>query len=72
MKYEAEINNIISEVFPKEDWMTEDEHKEISGKTFEVMGISKQELSNQIEIGVKNGYSVSEQMNIIKMAFNKK
>ncbi len=66
MKYETEINEILNTVLPKESWMTDDEHKEIIEETFKQMGINKQELSEEIEEGVKNGYSVEKQMELIK------
>ena len=68
MKYENEINEIINNVIPKEGLMTDEEHQEIIEETFKQMGITKQKLSDDIETGVKNGYSVINEINqIIKV-----
>ena len=70
MKYEAEINEILNTVLPKESWMTEEEHQEIIEETFKKMGIDKQKLSDDIEIGVKNGYTVKQQIDLLKRVLN--
>ena len=66
MKYETEINEILNITFPKESWMTYEEHKEIIEKAFNQIGINKQKLSDSLEVGVKNGYSVEQQIEMIK------
>ena len=70
MKYETEINEFIDIAFPKESWMDEEEHHEVISETFKVMGLTKEKLSEQIDIGVKNGYSVQQQIEIIKKVLN--
>ena len=70
MKYETEINEMLSIAIPKESWMTEDEHGEIINETFNQMGITKQQLSDDIEKGVKNGYTVEKQIAVLKLALN--
>ena len=66
MKYENEINEVINIVCPKESWMADEEHQEIIEETFKQMGITKQKLSDDIETGVKNGYSVKLQIELLK------
>jgi len=70
MKYENEINEIINTVLPKEGWMTDEEHQEIIEETFKQMGINKQKLSDDIETGVKNGYTVKQQIELLKQVLN--
>ncbi len=66
MKHETEINEMINTAFPKQCWMTDEEHQEIIEETFKQMGINKEKLSNDIEIGVKNGHTVKQQINLLK------
>lgn len=68
MKHEAEINEMLNIVFQKESWMADEEHKEIIEETFKKIGINKQSLSNDIETGVKNGYTVKQQLYLVKQA----
>lgn len=70
MKYENEINEIINTVFSKESWMTDKEHQEIIEETFKQMGINKQKLSDDIEIGIKNGYTIEQQIDLLKRVLN--
>jgi len=70
MKYETEINEILNTVLPKESWMTDDEHKEIIEETFMQMGVNKQKLSDDIEVGIKNGYTVKQQIELLKRVLN--
>jgi hypothetical protein len=34
------------------------------------MGITKQKLSDDIEIGIKNGYTVKQQIDLLKRVLN--
>ena len=70
MKYETEINEILNTALPKESWMTDEEHKEIIEETFKQMDINKQKLSDDIEVGVKNGYTVKQQIDLVKRVLN--
>ena len=69
MKYETEINEILNTAFPKESWMTDEDYQEIIEETFKQMGINKQKLSDDIEVGVKNGYTVEQQIDLLKRVF---
>lgn len=70
MKYETEINEMLKIAIPKESWMSDDEYKEIIDNTFKKAGITKQRLSEVIQTGVKNGYTVDQQINILKLTLN--
>jgi hypothetical protein len=70
MKYETEINEILDTVLTKESWMTDEEHQEIIEETLKQMDINKQKLSDDIEIGVKNGYTVKQQIDLLKRFIN--
>ena len=70
MKYETEINEILDTVLPKEIWMTDEEHNEVIEETFKHMGINKQKLSDDIEVGVKNGHTVKQQIDLLKRVLN--
>lgn len=68
MKYEEELKQMFIEHFNTEiededDWEDFKEHlKEITGVTVE-------ELSEKVEIGIQNGASVENQMKFIKTIF---
>lgn len=70
MKYENEINAIINTVLPKESWMTDEEYQEIIEETFKQMKINKHKLSDDIVTGVKNGYTVKQQIDLLKRLLN--
>lgn len=70
MKYENEINEMLNTAISKERWMTDAEYKELIDEVFKRMGITKQKLSDDIEIGVKNGYTVEQQISVMKLILN--
>lgn len=64
MKHEAEIDKLLQElVYDKNSEM---EYEEFIDIVFKSTGITKQKLSDNIEEGIKNGYSVEEQIKVIK------
>jgi len=65
MKYEKEIDELLIELF-REDWMDDDEHEEVLKLSFERLGITKQKLSESIQVGVDNGHSVEDQFDLIR------
>lgn len=65
MKYKTEIDKLLKDLL-YEDWMSEDTYQDMIKLTFEKMDITKQKLSDDIEIGVKNGYTVNQQIKLIK------
>lgn len=70
MKHETEIDNLLKELFYYESWMDDNDYKELIDLTFKTMGITKQKLSDDIEIGVKNGYTVEQQIDLLKRVLN--
>ena len=65
MKHEKEIDQILKDILFK-DWMDDEDYKEVIDITFKAMGITKQKLCDDLEIGIKNGYSLEQQLNILK------
>ena len=65
IKYENEINDFIRSIYEQDELtsseMTFDEFKE---EVFKEMGVNMQHLSDQIEVGVKNGFSVETQFKL--------
>ena len=66
MRYEKELTEMFEYVFPKQEWMDDQEHDELISLSLDKMGIDKQKLSDDIEIGVKNGYTVEQQFSLLK------
>lgn len=65
MKYEEEIDTILRELL-FEEWMTDDEYNDVISLTFEKIGKTKEDLSNDLDFGVKNGYPIKLQLDILK------
>lgn len=70
MKHESEIDNLLKELLYDESWMDDEDYKEVIDLTFKTMGITKQKLSDDIEIGIKNGYTVKQQIDLLKRVLN--
>ena len=70
MKYEIEIDKLLKELLYDESWMDDKDYKEVIDLTFKTMGITKQKLSDDIEIGVNNGYTVEQQIELLKRVLN--
>jgi len=68
IKYEKEIDSFLKELFDDRALMTESEYNQF------ISTVDKQLISNDIEVGVKNGYSVEHQMQLFKsmITLNKK
>jgi len=65
MKYEKEIDQLLFDII-YEDWMSKDDYDYIINDVLNEQGISKQSLSNYIETGIKNGFTLETQFDIIK------
>lgn len=65
MKYEKEIDQLLFDII-YEDWMSKDDYDYIINDVLNEQGISKQSLSNYIETGIKNGFMLETQFDIIK------
>ena len=70
MKHEIEIDKLLKELLYDKSWMNEEDYKEVIYLTFKTMGITKQKLSDDIEIGIKNGYTVRQQIDLLKQVLN--
>ena len=70
MKHETEIDRLLKELLYDESWMDDEDYKELIYLTFRTMGITKQKLSDDIEIGIKNGYTVKQQIDLLKRFLN--
>jgi hypothetical protein len=69
VKYEKEILKIFEEMY--EDWYDEDDKKEFNRMMLEATNQTMQSMSDNIQIGVDNGYSVEEQIEIAKVVYSK-
>ena len=70
VKYENEIDALLKDLLYDESWMDDEDYKEVIEETFKIMGITKQKLSDDIEVGVKNGYTVEQQIFLLKRVLN--
>lgn len=50
--------------------MDEEDYNEVITETFKKLGTNKEKLSSDIEIGVKNGYSIETQFALVKRVLN--
>ena len=75
---DIEIPNIEDKIydlftdFLKEDWMTDEELREIVEEALKMSGITMDKLINQLIIGCEHGYTIEEQFEIIKIIFSAK
>ena len=67
MKYLIEVEKLLKDLF-FENWMDEEDWKEFLIELEKASGVTLTSLSNDIEIGVKNGYNLETQIAIIKQA----
>lgn len=65
MKYKKEVEELLKELF-FESWMDDDDWVEFLQETQRVGGISIGDISKDIETGVKNGYSIERQIEILR------
>lgn len=65
MKYKKEVEELLKELF-YESWMNEDDWVEFLEETQRIGGISINDISKDIETGVKNGFSPERQIEILK------
>ena len=69
MKYEKEIDQFLRDII-FEDWMNEDDYNEVITEVFKQLGTNKEKLNDDIEIGIKNGYSIETQFTLVKRVLN--
>ena len=70
MKHQTEIDKLLKELIYDGSWMDDEDYKEVIELTFKTMGITKQKLSDDIEIGIKNGHNVEQQIELLKRVLN--
>lgn len=70
MKHEKEIDALLEELF-RSEWMTDEDYSMFLKEVFKQTGISKQTLSEQIELGEINGFSVETQLSAVREAIKK-
>ena len=70
MKHQTEIDKLLKELIYDGSWMDDEDYEEVIELTFKTMGITKQKLSDDIEIGIKNGHNVEQQIELLKRVLN--
>ena len=70
IKYEKEIDQLLTELL-REDWMNDEDYEEALGLTLEAIGSSKENLSEQLQVGVGHGHSIETQFELVKTIINK-
>ena len=70
MKHEASINQIFELLY--EPWMSDDDKAYVKTQLLESMGATMEKLDEELEIGVKNGFTVEVQLHLIKQFVAKK
>ena len=69
--YKKESENLLKELFC-EEWMDEDDWNEFLVELDKATGLSTiDQMSNDIETGIKNGHSLEKQIEICKEIFKK-
>ena len=64
MKHEKKIDKLLEDIF-RQDWM-DDEYYNTCLELIFKYEITKQKLSDHIETGISNGYTLEEQLRIVK------
>jgi hypothetical protein len=67
MKHEKEIDALLEELF-RSEWMSDEDYSGFLNEVFKQTGISKQILSEQIELGIINGFDVETQLEAVREA----
>lgn len=68
MQYEKEIDGLLREFF-LETWMSESDFNEMVDLVFQQTGVTKEKLSEDIEVGIRNGHSYEQQLKILRKLF---
>ncbi len=71
MKYEKEIDLLLREVIYDDVWMNEDDYQQAVELVLKETNMTKEVLSDQLQTGCDNGYSIEQQFHIIKEVFKK-
>lgn len=70
MKHEAAINRIFESFY--EPWMSEEDKAYIREEMIRRTGISLEQFDKDLETGVKNGYPIEFQLELVRRIFEKK
>ena len=65
-KHIEAVDALMKEFVPKDPSISAEEHEKTILETFNRVGVTKQFLSDQFEIGVKQGVSIDEQTKRIR------
>ena len=63
--FQDEINEFLKEQF-YEDWMDENDWSMFLEALERQFGVSVQSLSNDLQVGLKNGHSIEKQFDLVK------
>lgn len=69
LRYKNEINDFFD--YLREDWMDDYEHQQMISESLKEMNLTVKTLDDMIHEGVKNGYSVEYQMDIVKQVIKR-
>ena len=70
IKYKKEIDEIL-EISFREKWMSDKDFEEFKSAMIKEIGMSYQELYDDLESGIKNGHSLEKQVELIKTIYKK-
>jgi len=70
MNYTNKAKEIFKDIF-KESWMSEEDYYEIESEVLKELNINYEKLGRDLEQGVKNGYSIEFQTDLMKKVFKK-
>lgn len=71
VKYEKEITKLIREVYEDGDLDVVIPFEDFKKEVLEEVGTDMEGLSNQLQLGVDNGYSIEQQLNICRSIMNR-
>ncbi len=66
MDYVKEAKEIIKDIV-FEDWMSEADFKKVEKDIFTKLDLSYEKLAEQLEVGVKNGYRIEIQKELLNL-----
>jgi hypothetical protein len=70
MKHEASLNQIFEMLY--EPWMSQEDKDYVKSELLKSMGVTMEQLDEDLETGVKNGFSVEVQLELIRKFIAKK
>ena len=68
MKHEKEINQLLKDLF-WDVWMLDWYYENTIDELLNELTITKKQLSDDIETGIENGFSVESQLKLVKLMF---